>query len=254
MTYIFLFLLGSAIGSFLNVLTDRWSTGESIMGRSACDHCHKKIQWYDLLPVVSYFILGGKSRCCHKKISFYYPLIEFLTGAAFVLGWIYFPGTDIFLAKIIFLVILCALIVVFFADTKYQIIPDEVQVIFLLSSLIFLFSQKIPLSSFLQHILAAFLLMLSILSLFLLTKGRGMGFGDVKLAFSIGLLLGVKNGFLSLYFAFILGALIGILAILFKKKKFKSKIAFGPFLISGLLLVFFWQEKIDILLKKLYGL
>ena len=85
MLYPFLFVLGTAIGSFLNVLIDRWSTGESVMGRSYCDHCHHKLAWSDLLPIISYFLLAGKCRYCHKKVSFYYPLVEFITGSLFVI-------------------------------------------------------------------------------------------------------------------------------------------------------------------------
>ena len=69
-TLVFLFTLGLAIGSFLNVLIDRWVSGESILGRSYCDYCKKRILWYDLVPVLSFILLRGKTRCCHKKISF----------------------------------------------------------------------------------------------------------------------------------------------------------------------------------------
>ena len=82
---IFIFLIGSSIGSFLNVLIDRLPKNESINGRSHCDYCKKKIAWYDLFPIISFFILGGKTRCCKKKMSWQYPLIETITGISFVL-------------------------------------------------------------------------------------------------------------------------------------------------------------------------
>lgn len=251
MSNFFIFILGISIGSFLNVLIDRWSAGESIMGRSHCDHCHHKLVWYNLIPIISYFFLKGKCSYCNKRISFFYPLVEFITGLIFVLGWIYFPGDVV--ARIIFLAILSSLIVIFFADLKYQVIPDEVQISFLLFSIALLIFEGTTFLIFFRHILAAFLLMFVILSLFLLTKGKGMGFGDVKLAFTIGLLLGVKTGFLSLYIAFVFGAIVGLALIIAAKKKPRSKIAFGPFLVSGILVVVFWQDKIWAVVKRIYG-
>src|SRR3972149_10542936 len=80
-----IFVFGSSIGSFLNVLIDRLPKEESINGRSHCDYCKKKIAWYDLFPIISFFILGGKSRCCRKKLSWQYPAVEFVTGLVFVM-------------------------------------------------------------------------------------------------------------------------------------------------------------------------
>ena len=96
--------------------------------------------------------------------------------------------------------------------------------------------------------------MLPILFLWLVTAGRGMGFGDVKLSFTIGFLLGAKAGFLALYFAFVIGGIIGLILLLLKKKKLKSKIAFGPFLVLGVLIMLFWQKEVFQLINKIYGI
>jgi leader peptidase (prepilin peptidase)/N-methyltransferase len=80
-----IFVFGASIGSFLNVLIDRLPNNENINGRSHCDYCKKKIPWYDLFPIISFFVLGGETRCCKKKMSFQYPLIETITGIVFVL-------------------------------------------------------------------------------------------------------------------------------------------------------------------------
>ncbi|MEK9169914.1 MAG: prepilin peptidase, partial [Patescibacteria group bacterium] len=80
-----IFIFGASIGSFLNVLIDRLPKDEGINGRSHCDFCGKKIAWYDMFPVLSFFILGGRTRCCHKKLSFQYPVIELITGVIFVM-------------------------------------------------------------------------------------------------------------------------------------------------------------------------
>ena len=89
MFYLLLFLIGIAIGSFLNVLIDRLPNEEKITGRSHCDHCQKKLAWYDLIPVISYVFLGARCRYCSKKLSFFYPMVELITGIMFiwVLGW-----------------------------------------------------------------------------------------------------------------------------------------------------------------------
>ena len=85
MTTLFVFVIGIAIGSFLNVLIDRLPKGEAITGRSHCDYCRKKILWYDLIPVFSFLILHGKTRCCNKKLSIQYPIVEMVTGVSFFL-------------------------------------------------------------------------------------------------------------------------------------------------------------------------
>lgn len=221
------------------------------MGRSHCDHCHRQLSVLDLIPVLSFIFLNRHCRYCAKKISFIYPFVELLTAFSFIFSWFYLPFDTS--SKIIFLGIISCLIIIFFADFKYQVIPDDIQVAFILFTVVFLLIKGVTTGAFLGHILAAFLLMFVILSIFLLTHGRGMGFGDVKLAFTIGLLLGLKSGFLSLYFAFVIGAIFGLFMIFLRKKQLKSKIAFGPFLVTGIIIMLFWQDKVMELVKSLYG-
>lgn len=90
-----LFFLGTIVGSFVNVVIHRSIEGEQwIKGRSKCDHCGKVLPWYDMFPLLSYFVLQGKSRCCHKPLSISHPVVEFLTGILFV--WWYWGGTFFF--------------------------------------------------------------------------------------------------------------------------------------------------------------
>jgi len=268
MFLIYLFFLGLAIGSFLNVLIDRLSTGGSIRGRSYCDHCHHQLAWYDLIPVISFILLKRKCGYCSKKISFYYPFVELLTGFTFVGIWnlkseiwnIAHPYSmfnvldSVFLLKIVFLGIISSLIVMFFSDAKYHIIPDEIQITLLIFSFVFLLIQGFTLTGIISRFLAAILVMLPILFIFLITQSRGMGFGDVKLAINIGFLLGLKNGLLSLYLAFIIGAVVGLILIALRRRGLKSKVAFGPFLILGLLTVLFWQDKVYEVIRMIYGI
>lgn len=258
----YVFILGTTIGSFLNVLIDRLPHERSILGRSRCDKCKHILSWYDLLPLLSFLMLRGKCRYCGDKIPSVIPFIELITGVLFVVVMqnsfqhpfeILNPVQDD-LIKIVYLGIISCLIVIFFADAKYHIIPDSIQItIFILSLLLFIVQGQ-QLQFIIVRLVYGVVIMSPILLLYLLTKGKGMGFGDVKLAFVIGFLMGGIGGFLVLYLAFISGAVVGLFLIIFKRRKMKYKIAFGPFLVLGILTMLFWSDKIINIAKKIYGL
>jgi len=276
MLHLMFFVIGTVIGSFLNVLADRLPQEETIMGRSHCDHCQKKLEGVDLIPVISFIYLGGKCRRCKKKLSFFYPLVEVVTGLSFVWVLIYAlsqlgnpaltgfanPGNllevlslvraNLFYILALLGIVACS-IVIFFADLKYQIIPDSIQVALFGFAFLFLATQGLTPQIFLNHVLAAIVTMLPILILFLATKGNGMGFGDVKLAFTMGFLLGMIGGLASVYIGFVSGATIGIILIALKRMKLRSKIAFGPFLIIGLLSALFFNNQIDQIVRTFYS-
>lgn len=279
MEFFFIFIFGLIIGSFLNVLIDRLALEQKLTGRSYCDHCHHRLSWYDLIPIISYFLLKAKCRYCGKKISWQYPLVEFLTGFFFVLithnqlltnqkQRLFFPTREFFdpvenwlgffslslISLIILLLIYSILIVIFFQDLKYQIISDWLQAFFFIFAFLY---QIINIQSQFTHcnlfcfsrllidyFFAGIFVMLPILFLHLITRGRGMGFGDVKLSFTIGFFLGLKNGLIALYISFIFGGIVSIMLILLGRKRLKSKIAFGPFLVIGIILVWWFGEEI----------
>lgn len=235
-----IFLFGLAIGSFLNVLIDRLPRGESVSkGRSHCEKCKKILKWHDLIPVLSFIFLKGKCRYCRTSLSFYYPAVELTTGILFAAVFSFVGGGNInfitiinFITVIYYLLITSSLIVIFFADLKYGIIPDKVVLPAIGAALgyLFLSSQLSTLSYF----LSAFGACLFFLFLFLVTRGRGMGFGDVKFAFLMGLILGFPNIIIALYIAFLTGAVLGCILILWGKKKLIGEsIPFGPFLVFG---------------------
>ena len=253
--YLLIFLFGTAIGSFLGVVCDRLINGESIMkGRSRCDHCHHKLGPLDLIPVFSFLFLGKKCRYCHKSLSWYYHIIEIVTGAVFVLATytiFQFSQTlitdvDYYFLALYYLTILSTMIAIFFIDLRYGLIPFKLVgfatavTLFwylLLPSLYFsslekqLFGLDITFLNILASALgaAAFFFLL-----FYFTKGRGMGFGDVVYAFLMGLTLGSPRLLLGLYIAFLSGAVVSLLLVFFKKKKLKGgTIPFGPFLVAG---------------------
>ena len=153
-----------------------------------------------------------------------------------------------------YLIIISSLIVVFFTDLKYGIIPDKVIILAILASLLYVFI--LHNSYFIIHLLSGIGALLFFFFLFLLTKGRGMGFGDVKLSFLLGLVLGFPGTLISLYIAFLTGAIIGCILIIWKKKKLiGTKIPFGPFLVLGTLVAIFFEEQIlQIMLSFLFPL
>ncbi len=244
---IYIALLGLCIGSFLNVIIDRWSFDKSILGRSHCDFCKKKLSFFDLIPVLSFILLKGKCRYCKKPLSFYYIFVEIITSVLFVFTWIYFP-TNIIFYKIISFAITSCLIVIFFADFKYHIIPDKILIWLGVFSIFFSFN------NFLNNIFAGLIFYSIFYAIWFFTKGRGMGFGDVKYVFIIGILLGLKDGFIAIYLSFLFGGLFSIMLLIFKMRKMKSRIAFGPFLTLGIFVVIFLKNFIYPIFNKLFGL
>ncbi|HCR35785.1 MAG: Type 4 prepilin-like protein leader peptide-processing enzyme [Candidatus Woesebacteria bacterium GW2011_GWC2_33_12] len=210
-------LLGLVIGSFVSLITYRIPRGLGfISGRSFCDLCKEKLAWYDNIPLVSFLRYRGKSRCCSKKISIRYPLIELATAIGFVF---LYPN---FVLILLFLLTFSILII----DVEHQIIPDE------LSWLVLFLGLLSPITYTLYpSLFAGFLSALVLLFIHLITKGRGMGLGDVKLAIALGLWLTVDQSLIWLMTAFIIGGIVSVFLLLLRQAKLKTKIAFGPFLI-----------------------
>jgi len=264
--YLFIFVFGTICGSFLNCVIYRLEIGESFLkGRSYCPHCKHVLTWQDLIPIFSFLILKGKCRYCHQKISWQYPLVELATGILFVSTLIYFfSKTSILvnsamteLTSIYYLVIACFLIIIFVYDLKHYIIPDKViypaiaiaflYQLFKIWDLGFVPNFEFRISNFqtlANPLLSAFLASLFFLMIVLISQGKWMGVGDIKLAFLMGLFLGWPKILLALFLAFFIGAIIGIELIILGKKTLKSEIPFGPFLVSGTFLALFFGQKI----------
>lgn len=239
-----LFLLGLCWGSFLNVLIYRLPRGMSIVkGRSLCPNCRKKISWFDNIPLISYLLLDGKCRWCQKPISKRYPLVEALAGLLLVLVYLFLkPGLEFnyqFIFNLLYWYSLNSLLmVIFFIDGERQQIPDEVLKVLFLTYFIYNLSFQ-NFFWFKNSFLAGFILFTFFLVVHKLTRGKGMGLGDVKFSLLIGLIFGLPQALLAVYFAFILGAIYGLILVIFKKAKLGEKIAFGPFLVIGCWLTFF---------------
>lgn len=225
-------LLSLAIGSFVSAISYRIPRGLGfVKGRSFCDSCKKELKWYDNIPLISFLFYRGVSRCCGKRISVRYPIIELATLIGFI---------TLFLlsANITYYVLYVISLLIFIIDLEHQIIPDELTWVVLILGLM------VNVQSPLVALFTAFVLSLLLLSLFLITAGRGMGLGDVKLAIGLGVWLSFIDGLKWLTASFILGGIVASVLLLLKRANLKTKIAFGPFLIAG-----FW---ITILVTKLY--
>lgn len=250
MLTLLLLIFGLVVGSFLNVLIDRIPQDESpFKGRSYCDKCKKTLRWYDLIPFVSFIMLLGKCRYCSSPISFFYPLVEFITGILFVAAFVYLKDLRFMIYDLRFFVnylyyifILSSFIVIFFSDLKYGIIPDKIVYSSTVISFLYLILNTKHL--ILSSLLSGFGAFIFFLVLYLITREKGMGLGDVKLSFLLGLVLGFPKVIIAFYLAFLTGAVIGFILIIWGKKKLKSAIPFGPFLILGAALSIFFAEKI----------
>ena len=246
---IYFFIFGIAVGSFLNILVDRIPRGEnSIKGRSPCAFCKHKISWRALFPLLSFLSLNGKCRYCHHKLSVYYPIVELTTGMLFVITLFVQTQTGIWNLEfgiwniaglIYYLLIISVFIVIFFTDLKYGIIPFFAVAFGVLVWLIFsLLTTNYSLLTSVYSGIGAFL---AFLLLFLVTRGRGMGFGDVVYVFLMGLILGFPKIIMGLYIAFITGAVVSLILVGLKLKKLKGgTIPFGPFLVIGTIISLFW--------------
>ncbi len=222
-------VFGLVVGSFLNVLIDRIPKGENVIWmRSHCDFCKKPLRWYELVPVFSFLIQGGRCRRCHKRLSLQYPLIELATAAGFIF-LVSLPMSSIVL--VLASGILCVSIVLFVIDCKYFILPDPLVGVLFLFSLANLYMES-PADRAVA-LASGMFAGLGFLLLWLLTKQKGLGFGDVKLVTVLGLLLGYPNTIIMLYIAFLTGAIWGVILLVAQKAGLKSRVAFGPFLFLG---------------------
>jgi prepilin signal peptidase PulO-like enzyme (type II secretory pathway) len=261
---IMVFVIGLCLGSFVNMLVYRTAgryglmkkkrlprhpplrvPRNDVMGRSFCDFCGKQLSWYENIPVVSWLVLGGRTKCCHKRLPLTYPVVEITTGLLFLIYNLQFTNygqQTIFNSQFLFgLVIITLLVFSTVFDAKYMILPDFSTYILIGIALTMIVFYG---GNFLTYVLAALGAGGFLLFLHILTKGRGMGIGDVKLAVFMGLLLGWPGVMIAFYTAFISGALVGGTMMVARKLKRNALISFGPFLILGTIVAWWWGEAI----------
>lgn len=253
MTVFILGAFGLIVGSFLNVLILRFGK-RGLGGRSACMHCGRMLSWYEMVPVLSWVLLGGKCRTCKARISLQYPLVEALTGVLFaVIG-----GSELTLSvQISGYAMTALLIAIAVYDLRHTIIPDQWVYSFAALALIsqLLFAPQD--ASVLLILLSGPLVAAPLFALWFFSRGAWMGFGDVKLALGMGWLLGGLFGITAVFLAFVIGAVVSVPLLLLSSdwwKGFtptpisrrlvwgftmKSEIPFGPFLVASTFIVWF---------------
>lgn len=245
--YFFIFLFGLCIGSSLNAWLWRLHRDESMFGRrSYCPKCKKQLRNFDLIPLLSFLFLGGKCRFCRKKISWQYPLVELTAAILFVLSFnVVVSKIGVDLVGQIYLWLywyfIAILIVIFVFDLKYYLILDKVSLpAMLIIFLVNLFFNPNWTSWIIGGIAGAGFFAAQ----YFVSKGEWVGGGDIRLGGLIGLMLGWQGLLITLFIAYVIGAIVGIILILTKQKTLQSKIPFGPFLCSGAIIALLWGEQI----------
>lgn len=231
--YIIIFIFGITIGSFLNVCIYRIPLGESIVtAPSHCMTCGRKLKWYDMVPVFSWLVLGGKCRNCKSKISVQYPIIEGVNGILYVmicavngLEW----------SSVIYCFMASALLVLSIIDWRTYEIPFGINV--------FLFVLGIAMTildrgNLIEHLIGMICVSVLLGILYLLTGGRAIGGGDIKLMFACGLILGWKLILLAFFLGCIIGSVVHIIRM--SVKKAGRMLAMGPYLSAGIFLAALW--------------
>lgn len=251
LTLVIVFILGTIIGSFLNVVIYRYNSGTSpLSGRSQCFSCGRALTWRQLIPVFSFLYSRGRCAECGVRLSWQYPIVEVLSGAIFVSVFLIQKSP---LESAYLLVIFSTLLVIAVYDMRHQIIPDGLVIFFALLSLFwFIWSTPVSFERLLHFpyywsLIAGPMLFFPFWALWFVSKGRWLGLGDGKLALGIGWFLGATLGGSAVMLAFWIGAgyALAIMAIqkvlqsTKEKLSMQSEIPFGPFLILATFIVYF---------------
>lgn len=278
------FVLGCAVGSFVNAWTYRLRHNLPLFyDRSICPHCKKKIENKDLVPLLSFIFLRGRCRHCRKKISFQYPLVELAVGILFVASFYQYYGSGLvwpsllnsfsFVSQLYFITVLMALLLY---DLKHMELPDKIVLPGLLTAFVAVLvkialgvwefrdnTARLPIGKELlsdanfvsSHVweiasphvygaLAGLVLAAIFYVIVLLSRERAMGGGDIKLALLLGLILPWPYLVPAMYVGFILGAVVGVALVVVNRKKMKQLIPLAPFLVAGTLAAIFFGNEL----------
>lgn len=253
----------------------------ALLGRSRCPHCKKTLGVFELIPIFSFIFLRAKCRGCKGGIRFRYPIVEILSGLLFVLVplvltkfygfslssfFLFLSPLWLFALVGVWILALLAFLLIAFIDAEHYIIPDELNIFVIIcggfiswvllqyGTLLQPFSEYFirhyallfspPANPFLSHTIGFFVAGAFFLALVGLTRGRGMGMGDVKLMAAAGFLFGWPDIVLGIFFGFLIGGIASAFLYIRKKKGMKDMIPFGPFLVLGLCVLFFFGFRV----------
>ena len=239
---IYMFVIGTIMGSFFNVIGHRLSKNESaIKPRSHCEFCGHILAWYELIPIISFLIQGGKCRKCRAKLSWWYPLREIITGLFFMSCYLCYGFTyDLLLA----LIISSVLIITCISDFNYLVILDEVLVVSSLAALVVIFLKE-GFNGLIISLLSGLLMFFFMLMVKIVGdkafKRESLGGGDIKLSLFIGLVLGYKLSFINL----VLASFLALPVAFYYLVKLKDReVPFGPFLIISTFIIYIFSTQI----------
>ncbi|TSD03618.1 MAG: leader peptidase (prepilin peptidase) / N-methyltransferase [Parcubacteria group bacterium Athens0714_26] len=272
---VFLFVFGLIIGSFINVIATRYSEkkplfhSKNFSGRSKCPHCLKKLKWYELVPLFSFIVQKARCRSCGEKISWQYFLAELASGLIFLIPVYFynpsFPAVYQTISSMLWIFIAQAFLLIWLIDYRLFVIPDELNIALVVLGLMLTGIQnKFILfdnfnGSFLggyasvfgvrdniwvNHLVGALAGIFIIGLIVFLTRGKGIGIGDLKLMGALGFIFGWPDALFILVFACVIGTIIGIYLIVTGRKKLKQAVPFAPFLILGTAVLVFLGEPI----------
>lgn len=238
--FLIAFIFFLFVGSFLNVVIERvYRSEQFIKGRSYCVSCKHELSMMDLIPVLSFLFLKGKCRYCKKKIPSIHIIIEVITAVCAGFIFASYP----LIQALFFSLILVVLILIFFTDLLYYVIPDTylyllVVLYFIGAALIYVYPVAfyflgdlyLPIWS---HVRAALISAAFFGILYLGSKGKAMGEGDIYLSGILALFLGSTLSLVMLFISFLTGAIVGVILVLRGRKRITQVIPFGPFLIIG---------------------
>lgn len=230
------FLFGITLGSFYNVVGLRVPKKIPFGNdRSYCPKCEHSLTWRELIPILSFLLQAGKCRHCKAKISLVYPIIELATGLLFLFSYLKLGFT---LELITALIFISMLVIVFVTDLHYMLIPNKILLFFL--PFLVIMRIVVPLEPWYNAVFGAVSGYGLIFFIILLTRGKGMGAGDMKLFGVLGLVLGLGNTLLTFFLASLFGAIIGIILQKSQKIAKRQAIPFGPYIVIAAIIAYFY--------------
>ena len=249
---IVMFIFGTVLGSFYNVVGYRLPKGQSLIHPSShCPNCNHKLRAYELIPILSFLFLKGKCSQCKQKISWFYTIFEFLTGVLFALSYIIFK--DNIYELIIAITFVSLLIIICVSDYHYMIISDSVLIFFSILIIIELILKDGLL--FYQSLIDGCLSFLTMLLIKFLGdkifKKESMGGGDIKLMFIIGMVIGYSSAICSIFAGSLIGFPVALIILLRKKT---HELPFGPLLAIGALIMLFTRFSVVEFLNMYYNI
>jgi len=245
-------ILGALWGSFANVCIFRLPKEKGVVsGRSYCPKCKKKIVWYDNIPIISFFLLGGKCRKCKKSISIQYVIVEAINIVSFITIY-YFFGISII--TVLFMMLSISFLIIFFIDLEHFIIPNVLTFPMMIVGFLKSFDPNLPylFPNYINSLIGGLFgygVIWSIIYFYKqLRKKEGMGLGDAKLLAVVGFWF----GWISIPFVLFLSSVLALLWVapdlIKKSKKLTSQIPFGPYIILASILFFISKQKLMLML------